>query len=153
MQTGCKIRLHAHNLSSTVQMSHIQALREVIDVLSLADKLSTTPLKNGIYKSASTTLSTLAAELAGHGGSSQESSIPDDSDLSSKASTKYHDFMVEITPAIRKAMPTGPQTERFKLAASLWTKYKHLVAVELILEAAKKDLPVSPPVYSVNIAA
>lgn len=134
-------------------MSHIQALNEVINVLSLADKLSTAPLKNGLYKSASATLSSLATELAGHSVCAQEPSIPDDSDMSSKASTKYHDFMVDITPAIRKAMPTGPQTERFKLAASLWTKYKHLVSVELILEAAKKDLPTSPPVYSVNIAA
>ena len=142
-------------------MSHIERVKEVLAVLTVAESTSSLGLKEDLCKAAGKALRLLADELDPRSEIVQElppealldspQDYEDISSTSSKGVSKYHDFISELSPHARRALPSAPQKERFKLIASLWSKHKASGYQEAVL-AAKKELPIhSVPVFGIEL--
>jgi len=140
-------------------MSHIERVKEVLAVLTAAESTVSLGLKEDLCRAAGKALRLLAHELDPQSVRElQPEALPDQaedyediSSTSSKGVSKYHDFISELSPHARRALPSAPQKERFKLIASLWSKYKSQGYQEAVL-AAKKDLPIhTVPVFGIEL--
>lgn len=124
-------------------MNQIERLHEVLVVLTAAASINSIDLKGDLSRAAGRALRELADDVDPPIEALPETALDqeDTSSTTSKGSSKYHDFISELSPHVRRALPNSPQTERFKLMASLWSKHKNRGYQEAVF-AAKRDLPI-----------
>jgi len=133
------------------RMNHIGKLNDVLAILTATVSITSVDLKEDVYAVLANTLKVLANDLA----PAVEAEAPpldnEDTSSASKGASKYHDFISELSPHVRRALPNSPQTERFKMMAALWSRHKALGYLEAVV-AAKKGLPIySVPVFGIEL--
>jgi hypothetical protein len=136
-------------------MNQIERLHEVLIVLTAAASIKSIDLKDELCRAAGKALRAVADDVDPRLEALPEAPLDqeDTSSTASKGSSKYHDFISELSPHVRRALPNSPQTERFKLIASLWSKYKAYGYQEAVF-AAKRDLPIEQvAVFGIDLDA
>jgi hypothetical protein len=129
-----------------VSMDYLEKLHEIIVVLTAAKSVNSSELRNDICRAAAAALRTVADHMDPVPPPPLPEEDEDISSTTSKHISMYHEFISEMSPSVRRAMPSAPQKERFTVVAALWRKYKKIGILEEIVAAAKMDLPQVPTV-------
>jgi len=131
----------------------IASLRETLEVIELAETLTTQRLKKSLCDAAAEMLIAVASEIR----TQDLVEAPINDTAEARGPSLYNQFISEMSAATKKALPKKSPKERFHILATLWTRHKALGDLQDIKAAAHGDLKAlspssSTPVYSINMS-